>query len=147
VTSRRVVIRPLRYRAEVPAQVPGKDVAALSLDELRPFQDATRSDLDNRLDWSMPGGFRVKLRLPETGVSLGELSRLPKGSDWGTTCISRADSCDGDYGPGGIALTVAACGAAGHYRKEPSAGRPQARETHDEGRPSRSTSYSDNRKI
>ncbi|HWS61238.1 MAG TPA: tetratricopeptide repeat protein [Steroidobacteraceae bacterium] len=76
VTSRRVVIDPFDIAPNVPAQVPGgKIVAGALLDELSRLQDATRSDVQ-RLDLSNAWASQVKLEVPETGVSLGELSRL-----------------------------------------------------------------------
>ena len=79
VTSRRVVIDPFDIAPNVPAQVPGgKIVASRLLDELSRLQDATRSSVQ-RLDLSDAWGSHVRLEVPETGVSLGELSRLLRG--------------------------------------------------------------------
>jgi tetratricopeptide (TPR) repeat protein len=79
VTSRRVVIEPFDIAPNVPAQVPGgKIVASGLLDELSRLQDATRSNV-RRLDLTNAWASQVKLEVPETGVSLGELSRLLRG--------------------------------------------------------------------
>jgi tetratricopeptide (TPR) repeat protein len=79
VTSRRVVIDPFDIAPNVPPQVPGgKIVASGLLDELSRLQDSTRSSVQ-RLDLSNAWTSQVKLEVPETGVSLGELSRLLRG--------------------------------------------------------------------
>jgi hypothetical protein len=79
VTSRRVVIDPFDIAPNVSPQVPGgKIVAGGLLDELSRLQDATRSKVQ-RLDLSNAWTSQVKLEVAETGVSLGELSRLLRG--------------------------------------------------------------------
>jgi tetratricopeptide (TPR) repeat protein len=76
VTSRRVVVDPIDIAPNVVAQVPsGKIIAAGLLDELSRLQDATRSRIERR-DLSSAWSSQVKLEVPETGISLGELSRL-----------------------------------------------------------------------
>jgi hypothetical protein len=49
------------------------------LDELSRLQDATRTSMQ-KLDQSNGWSHEVKLEVPQTGVSLGEISRLPKGA-------------------------------------------------------------------
>ena len=76
VTSRRVVVDPFDIAPNVAAQVPsGKIIAAGLLDELSRLQDATRSQIERR-DLSNAWASQVKLEVPETGISLGEISRL-----------------------------------------------------------------------
>ena len=76
VTSRRVVVDPFDIATNVAAQVPsGKIIAAGLLDELSRLQDATRSQIERR-DLSNAWASQVKLEVPETGISLGEISRL-----------------------------------------------------------------------
>jgi tetratricopeptide (TPR) repeat protein len=103
VTSRRVAIDPFDIAPNVPAQVPsGKIVASGLLDELSRLQDATRSTVQ-RLDLSNAWASQVKLEVPETGVSLGELSRLLRGR------FGHDVHIDGDLietPAGGLALTV-----------------------------------------
>jgi tetratricopeptide (TPR) repeat protein len=103
VTSRRVVIDPFDIAPNVAAQVPsGKIVASGLLDELSRLQDATRSTVQ-RLDLSNAWASQVKLEVPETGVSLGELSRLLRAR------FGHDVHIDGDLietPAGGLALTV-----------------------------------------
>jgi tetratricopeptide (TPR) repeat protein len=76
VTSRRVVIEP--FHAPPPLAARGIDstvVAAMLLDDLDGLQDATRSTSAAR---GLAGAWtgNIKLEVPETGISLGEISRL-----------------------------------------------------------------------
>jgi tetratricopeptide (TPR) repeat protein len=76
VTSRRVVVDPFDISTNIAAQVPsGKIIAAGLLDELSRLQDATRSQIERR-DLSNAWASEVKLEVPQTGISLGEISRL-----------------------------------------------------------------------
>jgi tetratricopeptide (TPR) repeat protein len=103
VTSRRVVIDPFDIAPNVPPQVPsGKIVAGGLLDELTGLQDATRSKVQ-RLDLSNAWASQVKLEVPETGVSLGELSRLLRGR-FGHDVHIEGDLIETPAG--GLALTV-----------------------------------------
>jgi tetratricopeptide (TPR) repeat protein len=103
VTSRRVVIDPFEIAPSVPAQATsGKIVASALLDELSRLQDATRSDVQ-RLDLSNAWASQVKLEVPETGVSLGELSRLLRGR-FGHDVHIEGDLIETPAG--GLALTV-----------------------------------------
>jgi tetratricopeptide (TPR) repeat protein len=103
VTSRRVVIEPFDVAPNVPAQVPsGKIVAGGLLDELSRLQDATRSNVQ-RLDLSDAWASQVKLEVPETGVSLGELSRLLRGR-FGHDVRIEGDLIETPAG--GLALTI-----------------------------------------
>jgi tetratricopeptide (TPR) repeat protein len=103
VTSRRVVIEPLRMPATLAARgFDGTIMAGSILDELTRLQDATRSSSAARgLSGAWTG--TIKLEVPETGVSIGEISRLLKerfGHDL---------HIDGDLietATGGLALTV-----------------------------------------
>jgi len=76
VTSRRVVIEPFHTPPGLAARgVDGAVVADGLLDELSRLQDATRSSSAARgLSGAWTGN--IKLEVPETGVSIGEISRL-----------------------------------------------------------------------
>jgi tetratricopeptide (TPR) repeat protein len=103
VTSRRVAVDPFDVAPNVAAQVPnGKIIAAGLLDELSRLQDATRSEIAGR-DLSNAWESQVKLEVPETGISLGEISRLLRERFGADVHI------DGDLiatPTGGLALTV-----------------------------------------
>ena len=76
VTSRRVIIEPFDAPAALVARgVTGKVVAGGLLDELSGLQDATRSTAAAR-GLSSAWTSNIRLDLPETGVSIGEISRL-----------------------------------------------------------------------
>ncbi|HEX2790067.1 MAG TPA: tetratricopeptide repeat protein [Steroidobacteraceae bacterium] len=76
VTSRQVVIEPFRIPSTLAAHgTDGAIVASGLLDELGRLQDATRSTSAARgLTGAWSGN--IKLDVPETGISLGEISRL-----------------------------------------------------------------------
>jgi len=76
VTSRRVVIEPFHTPPGLAARgIDGAVVADGLLDELSRLQDATRSSSAARgLSGAWTGN--IKLEVPETGVSIGEISRL-----------------------------------------------------------------------
>jgi tetratricopeptide (TPR) repeat protein len=75
-TSRQVVVEPFRIPATLAAHgIDGAIVASGLLDELGRLQDATRSTSAARgLTGAWSGN--IKLDVPETGISLGEISRL-----------------------------------------------------------------------
>jgi len=76
VTSRRVVVEPFHAPPGLAAQgIDGAVVAGAFLDELSRLQDATRSSSAAR---GLTGAWtaNIKLDVPETGISLGEVSRL-----------------------------------------------------------------------
>src|SRR5580693_8129032 len=76
VTSRQVVVEPFRIPSTLAAHgIDGAIVASGLLDELGRLQDATRSTSAAR---SLTGAWsgNIKLDVPETGISLGEISRL-----------------------------------------------------------------------
>lgn len=76
VTSRQVVVEPFRIPATLAAHgIDGAIVASGLLDELGRLQDATRSASAAR---GLAGAWTgdIKLAVPETGISLGEISRL-----------------------------------------------------------------------
>jgi tetratricopeptide (TPR) repeat protein len=76
VTSRRVVIEPIHAPPGLAARgIDGAVVAGGLLDELTRMQDATRSSAAAR---GLSGGWadNIKLEVPETGVSIGEIARL-----------------------------------------------------------------------
>jgi len=78
VTSRRVVIEPFDAPPALAARgLTGKVVASGVLDQLSRLQDATRSSSAAR---GLSGAWTrdIKLEVPETGVSIGEFSRLLK---------------------------------------------------------------------
>jgi hypothetical protein len=76
VTSRRVVMEPFHAPPGLAARgIDGVVVASGLLDELSHLQDATRSTFAARV---LSGAWtsNIKLDVPETGVSIGEISRL-----------------------------------------------------------------------
>jgi tetratricopeptide (TPR) repeat protein len=78
ITSRSVVIESFDAPPALAARgVTGRVVAAGLLDELRRLQSATRADASKR-DLSNAWTGEIKLAVPETGVSLGEISRILK---------------------------------------------------------------------
>ena len=103
VTSRRVVIEPFDAPPALAARgLTGKVVASAVLDELSRLQDATRSTSAARgLSGAWTGN--IKLEVPETGVSIGEISRLLKER------FGHDVHIDGDLietATGGLALTI-----------------------------------------
>ena len=76
VTSRRVVMEPFHAPPGLAARgIDGVVVASGLLDELSHLQDATRSTFAARvLSGAWTGN--IKLDVPETGISIGEISRL-----------------------------------------------------------------------
>ena len=101
--SRRVVIEPFDAPPALAARgLTGKVVATGLLDELSRLQDATRS-LAAARTLSSAWASDIKLEVPETGVSLGELSRLLRAR------FGHDVHVDGDLieaAAGGLALTV-----------------------------------------
>ncbi len=78
LTSHRVIVDP--FHAPPPLEARGIDGAVVAsglLDEFTRLQDATRSSVQ-KLDQSNGWSSEVKLEVPETGISLGEISRLLK---------------------------------------------------------------------
>ena len=76
VTSRRVVIEPFDAPPAFAARgLTGKVIAGGLLDELSRLQDATHSSAAAR-NLSSAWASDIKLGVPETGVSIGEISRL-----------------------------------------------------------------------
>jgi hypothetical protein len=76
VTSRRVIIEPLHAPEGFPTRgVNGRTIASELLDELARLQSATRSSSAAR-ELSGAWSRDLKLDVPETGISLGEISRL-----------------------------------------------------------------------
>jgi tetratricopeptide (TPR) repeat protein len=78
VTSRRVVIEPFHAPPGLAARgIDGTIIASGLLDQLSQLQDATRSSSAAR---GLTGAWTgtIKLDVPETGISIGELSRLLK---------------------------------------------------------------------
>jgi hypothetical protein len=103
VTSRRVVIEPFDAPPALAARgLTGKVIASAVLDHLRRLQEATRSSSAARgLSGAWTGN--IKLDVPETGVSIGEISRLLKER------FGHDVHIDGDLvetAAGGLALTV-----------------------------------------
>ena len=103
VTSRRVVVEPFDAPPGLADRgVTGKVVAGGLLDELSRLQDATRSSSAARgLSGAWTGN--IKLDVPETGVSLGEISRLLK-ERFGHDVHIEGDLIETPAG--GLALTV-----------------------------------------
>src|ERR1700686_1610905 len=103
VTSRRVVIEPFDAPPGLAARgFTGKVVASGLLDELSRLQSATRSSAAAR---GLSGGWadNIKLEVPETGISIGEISRLLRER------FGHDVHIDGDLietATGGLALTI-----------------------------------------
>jgi hypothetical protein len=103
VTSRRVVIEPFHAPPGLAARgIDGAVVASGLLDQLSRLQDATRSSSAAR---GLTGAWtsNIKLDVPETGISLGEISRLLRER------FGHDVHIDGDLvetSTGGLALTV-----------------------------------------
>jgi tetratricopeptide (TPR) repeat protein len=79
VTSRRVVIEPFDAPPGLAARgLSGKVIASGLLDELSRLQEATRGSVAAR---GLSGAWSndIKVNVPETGVSIGEISRLLRG--------------------------------------------------------------------
>ena len=103
VHSRRVVMEPFDAPPALAARgLTGKVIAGGLLDELSRLQDATRSSAA-ALGLSGAWAGNIKLDVPETGVSVGEISRLLKER------FGHDVHIDGDVvetPTGGLALTV-----------------------------------------
>ena len=103
ITSRRVVIEPLHAPPGLAARgIDGTVVASGLLDELGRLQDATRSSSDARSLTSAWTG-NIKLEVPETGISIGEISRLLR-EQFGHDVHIDGDLIETPMG--GLALTV-----------------------------------------
>ena len=103
ITSRRVVIEPFDAPPALAARgLTGKVVASAVLDELSRLQDATRSSSDARSLTSAWTG-NIKLEVPETGISIGEISRLLR-EQFGHDVHIDGDLIETPMG--GLALTV-----------------------------------------
>ena len=103
VTSRRVVIEPFHAPPSLAARgIDGAVVAAGLLDALSHLQDATRSSSAAR---SLSGAWtgNIKLDVPDTGISLGEISRLLR-ERFGNDVHIEGDLVESTAG--GLALTV-----------------------------------------
>ena len=103
VTSDRVVIEPFHAPPSLAARgVDGAVVAARLLDDLSRLQDATRSSSAAR---SLSGAWtgNIKLDVPDTGISLGEISRLLR-ERFGHDVHIEGDLIETTAG--GLALTV-----------------------------------------
>ena len=78
LTSHRVIVDPFHVPPSLEEHgIDGAVVASSLLDALSRLQDATRSSVQ-KLDQASGWSSDVKLEVPETGISLGELSRLLK---------------------------------------------------------------------
>jgi tetratricopeptide (TPR) repeat protein len=103
ITSRRVVIEPFDAPPGLAAKgLTGKVLASGLLDELSRLQDATRSSSAAR---GLAGAWagNIKLDIPETGISLGEVSRLLR-ERFGQDVHIEGDLVETPAG--GLALTV-----------------------------------------
>ncbi len=103
LTSHRVIVDP--FHAPPPLEERGIDGAVVAsglLDELSRLQDATRSTVQ-KLDQASGWSSEVKLEVPETGISLGEISRLLK-ERYGHDVHIEGDLIE--TSGGGLALTV-----------------------------------------
>ena len=103
VTSNRVVIEPFDAPSALATRgLSGKVIAGGLLDQLSRLQDATRSSTAGR---GLSGAWssNIKLDVPETGVSLGEISRLLK-EQFGHDVHIEGDLIETQTG--GLTLTV-----------------------------------------
>ncbi len=103
LTSHRVIVDP--FHSPPPLEERGIDGAVVAsglLDELSRLQDATRSTVQ-KLDQASGWSSEVKLEVPETGISLGEISRLLK-ERYGHDVHIEGDLIETPGG--GLALTV-----------------------------------------
>jgi tetratricopeptide (TPR) repeat protein len=103
VTSRRVVVEPFHAPPSMAARgIDGAVVAAGLLDNLSHLQDSTRSSSAAR---SLSGAWtgNIKLDVPDTGISLGEISRLLR-ERFGNDVHIEGDLVETTAG--GLALTV-----------------------------------------
>jgi tetratricopeptide (TPR) repeat protein len=101
-TSHRVVIEPFDAPSGLAARgLTAKVIASGLLDELSHLQDATRSSAAAR-NLSSAWASNIRLNVPETGVSIGEISRLLQER------FGHDVHIDGELieTPGGLALTV-----------------------------------------
>lgn len=79
MTSHSVIVEAFDSPASFAARgVTGTALAASILDELKRLQDATRTSVAAKADLSNAWAHEVKVSVPETGVSLGEISTLLK---------------------------------------------------------------------
>jgi tetratricopeptide (TPR) repeat protein len=103
VTSWRVVIEPFDAPPALAARgFTGKVIASGLLDELSRLQDATRSSAAAR-NFSNAWTSDIKLDVPETGISIGEISRLLR-ERFGHDALINGDLTETPAG--GLALTV-----------------------------------------
>jgi tetratricopeptide (TPR) repeat protein len=111
VTSRSVVIEPFEIpRALAERGLTGSVVASGLLDQLTRLQAATRSSLQRR-ELSNAWSQEVKLTVPETGISVGEISQLLKAR------FSNDIHISGDVvqtEAGGLEVTVRGAGVLPH---------------------------------
>jgi tetratricopeptide (TPR) repeat protein len=118
-TSRSVVVHPFDTPPALVARgVTGKVVAAGVLDELVRLQTATRADAAKR-QLSNAWSNEIKLDIPETGFTLGELSRLLK-ARFGHDLHIEGELVQPQNG--GFALTVRGDGVAPKTLTAPAAG-------------------------
>jgi tetratricopeptide (TPR) repeat protein len=103
ITSRRVVIEPFHAPPGLASRgIDGAVLAGGLLDELGRLQDATRSSASAR-DLSGAWTSNIKLDVPETGVSIGEISRVLR-ERFGHDVHVNGDLIETPAG--GVALTV-----------------------------------------
>ncbi len=108
-TSRSVIVEPFHAPPALAANgIDGTVIAARLLDEFARLQNATRSTAEKR-DISNAWTSEIKLAIPETGVSLGELSRILR-ARFGHDLHLYGDLVHTDAG--GLTLTVRGDGVA-----------------------------------
>jgi hypothetical protein len=79
VTSRSVIVEAFESPPGLAARgISGTVVAGGLLDELTRLQDATRTSAASKRDLSSAWAHEVKVSVPESGISLGEISQLLK---------------------------------------------------------------------
>jgi tetratricopeptide (TPR) repeat protein len=109
VTSRSVVVEPFHTPPALAVNgIDGTVVAARLLDEISRLQAATRSTAQKR-DISNAWTSEIKLEIPETGVSLGDVSRILR-ARFGHDLHLYGDIVHTDAG--GLTLTVRGDGVA-----------------------------------
>jgi tetratricopeptide (TPR) repeat protein len=108
-TTRNVAVEPFQAPPGLAAQgVTGTVAASGLLDELNRLQQATRTSAVKR-EFSTAWASEVKLAVPETGISIGEISRVLKAR------FGHDVHIDGDLietAPGTLALTIRGDGVA-----------------------------------
>ena len=87
-----LIIEPFAVPPDMAAKgLTGQVVASQMLDKLTAMQDATDSTRPPQ-SYANNWGNNIKVEIPETGVSIGELQQLPARTGWAMTPTSPARS-------------------------------------------------------